>query len=239
MIIKEQTKKHILVVDDTPDNLNILDITLTNAGYNTLTASSGDYTLNLLSSADSLPDMILLDVIMPGLDGFETCRRLKTKPDTSKIPVIFMTALANVEDTVKGFEAGGVDYITKPFQNDEILARINTHMTINALQQQLEVKNTQLNEKNAQLHEKNAQLETALERVKLLSGILPICCNCKKIRNDEGSWQNVEVYVRDHSEAMFSHSICHGCKIELYPMEQYPELYKNGSGESEIENTSM
>jgi len=121
-----------------------------------------------------------------------------------------LTSLSDVENIVKGFEVGGVDYITKPFQQDEMLVRINTHLTIRSLQKQLEVKNTQSNEKNA-------QLEAALDRVKLLSGILPICCNCKKIRNDEGSWQDVVIYVRDHSEAMFSHVICPDCKMELYP----------------------
>ena len=208
MSTESLTKSSILVVDDSPDNLTILANTLANAGHNTLIASSGDSALNQLSH--HLPDLILLDVLMPGIDGFETCRRLKAKPDTANIPVIFMTSLSDVENIVKGFEVGGVDYITKPFQQDEMLVRINTHLTIRSLQKQLEVKNTQSNEKNA-------QLEAALDRVKLLSGILPICCNCKKIRNDEGSWQDVVIYVRDHSEAMFSHGICPDCKMELYP----------------------
>ncbi len=114
------------------------------------------------------------------------------------------------ENTIAGFEAGGVDYITNPFQKDELLVRINTHLSIHALQQQLEVK-------NAQLHEKNVQLEAALEKVKLLSGMLPICSNCKDIRDDECYWQDVAVYVRDHSEAMFTHSICPECNIKFYP----------------------
>ncbi len=206
--MEEQTKKCILVVDDTPNNLTLLVDILTDAGYNAFIASSGECALDQLSH--SIPDLILLDVLMPGIDGFETCRRLKAIPDTSKIPVIFMTALDDVKNTIAGFEAGGVDYITKPFQKDELLVRINTHLTINALQQQLEVK-------NAQLLEKNVQLEAALERVKLLSGILPICCSCKKIRNDDGSWQDVDGYVSEHSEAMFTHSICRDCQMELYP----------------------
>ncbi len=205
---ENQASKSILVVDDSPTNLTLMVEVLTEAGYDTLAANSGDRALNQLSR--HLPDLILLDILMPGLNGFETCCRIKAYPDTSKIPVIFMTALTDTENTVKGFEVGGVDYITKPFQQAEMLARINTHMTICSLQQQLELKNTQL-------HDNNVQLEAALERVNLLSGILPICCNCNKIRDVDGSWQDVVVYVRDNSEADFTHGICPDCKIELYP----------------------
>ncbi len=213
MSTESLTKKNILVVDDIPNNLTILAEALTNTGYNVFVANSGDRALYQVEH--HIPDLILLDILMPGLDGFETCRRLKAKPDTAQIPVVFMTALDDVENTIKGFEAGGVDYINKPFRQAEVLARINTHLSIHALRQQLEVKNTQL-------HEKNVQLEEALKNVKLLSGMLPICSNCKDIRDDEGYWQDVAVYVRDHSEAMFTHSICPECNIKLYP-----ELYED------------
>ncbi|MCP4251807.1 MAG: response regulator [Candidatus Scalindua sp.] len=205
---ERQASKSILVVDDSPTNLTLMVEVLTEAGYDTLVANSGDHTLDQLSR--HLPDLILLDIMMPGLNGFETCCRIKANPDTSEIPVIFMTALDDINNTVKGFEVGGVDYITKPFRQAEMLVRIDTHMTICSLKQQLKLKNTQL-------HDKNVQLEAALERVNLLSGILPICCNCKKIRDVDGSWQDVVVYVRDNSEADFTHGICPDCKIELYP----------------------
>ncbi len=100
--------------------------------------------------------------------------------------------------------------ITKPFQIEEVLARVYTHLTIRDLQKTLQ-------EKNEQLQIKNNELETALAKVKLLSGLLPICANCKKIRNDEGYWQQVEVYIHEHSEADFSHGVCPDCMKKLYP----------------------
>ncbi len=208
MSTETNVKKTILVVDDHPTNLRILITTLNEAGYKTLIANSGDRALYQV--AHHPPDLILLDVLMLGLDGFETCRRLKANPTTTKIPVIFMTALANVSDKLTGFEVGAVDYITKPFQQAEVLVRVNTHLTIHTLQQQLEIQ-------NLQLHEKNVQLEAALDKVKQLSGLLPICANCKRIRDDADNWQDVAVYVRDHSEADFSHSICPNCVKVLYP----------------------
>ncbi len=214
MSTENSVKGTILVVDDHPPNLKIVIDTLNEAGYKTLIADSGDQALHQI--AHRPPDLILLDVLMPGLDGFETCHRLKENPITADIPVIFMTALVDVSDKIKGFEFGAVDYITKPFQQEEVLARVNTHLTLRRLQQHVE-------DQNVQLHKKNIQLEMALGQVKQLSGILPIGANCKKIRDDEGYWEDVAVYIRDHSEVEFSHGICPDCIIELYP-----EFYKGG-----------
>ncbi len=127
----------ILVVDDNPNNLRIMLEMLTSAGYEVLIANSGSRALYQIPNRS--PDLILLDVLMPAMDGFETCRRLKQDSATSMIPVIFMTALADVEYKVRGFTAGGVDYITKPFQHAEVLARLSTHLEIRTLQQRLEV----------------------------------------------------------------------------------------------------
>ena len=208
MNIENNEERRILVVDDLPDNLRILTNTLNQAGYQTLIANSGDRALYQISHQP--PDLILLDVMMPGIDGFETCRRLKANPDTAPIPVIFMTALSDIDNKIMGFEAGAVDYITKPFQIKEVLVRVDTHLTIARLQRQLEAQ-------NAQLQERNAELEAALGTVKLLSGMLPICANCKKIRDDTGYWEDVAVYVREHSEAEFTHGICPVCIETLYP----------------------
>lgn len=122
-------KSTILVVDDQPANLQILLTFLKQCGYHTRVADTGERALTTLGKEEK-PDLILLDVMMPGIDGFETCRRIKANPGTCEIPVIFMTALDSVEDKVRGFEAGGVDYITKPFQQTEVLARVNTHVTL-------------------------------------------------------------------------------------------------------------
>ena len=125
----------ILLVDDTPENLDILVDTLERQGFQLCVAKNGEAVFDRLKHIR--PDLILLDVLMPGMDGFEVCRRLKAAPDTQDIPVLFMTALPDVVDKVKGFEAGAVDYITKPFQQEEVLARIKAQLTIRKLQREL------------------------------------------------------------------------------------------------------
>jgi diguanylate cyclase (GGDEF)-like protein len=118
----------ILLVDDIPANLNVLVETLKNEGYNLSFATSGEIALTTVEKFQ--PDLILLDIMMPGIDGFETCQRLKQNQATKHIPVIFITAKTDTEDIVKGFTFGGVDYITKPFRQDEVLARVRTHLTL-------------------------------------------------------------------------------------------------------------
>ncbi len=125
----------ILAVDDTPTNLRILLDYLKELGFKTLIATSGERAIQQLELV--LPDLILLDVMMPGLDGFATCRQIKQNPTTKDIPVIFMTALSETVDKVKGFEAGAVDYVTKPFQQEEVLARITTHLTMQRQKREL------------------------------------------------------------------------------------------------------
>jgi len=147
----------ILIVDDIPDNVSTLFHFLDTHDFEVLVARDGEAALELIDY--ERPDLILLDVMMPGIDGFETCRRLKADVKTQEIPIIFMTALSDTLDKVKGFELGAVDYITKPIHQEEVLARINTHITLRHLQQQLEVKNTELETKNVELETKNAELE--------------------------------------------------------------------------------
>ncbi|MBE9563487.1 MAG: response regulator, partial [Proteobacteria bacterium] len=134
----------ILIIDDEPNNLNILRKCLCNANFKVFVAKDGEAALKRLNHIK--PDLILLDVMMPGIDGFETCRQLKKNELTKEIPVIFVTAKAEAIDKVKGLEIGAVDYITKPFQVEEVIARVNKHLTINNLHKQLETQNTQLQE---------------------------------------------------------------------------------------------
>ena len=132
----DAAKPVVLVADDTPANLSVLLELLSQAGYDVLIAEDGESALERASYAR--PDLILLDVLMPELDGFATCERLKAQPETREIPVIFMTALADTVDKVRGFDAGAVDYVTKPFQPEELLARVRTHLTIRELQTKLQ-----------------------------------------------------------------------------------------------------
>lgn len=138
-------KPKILIVDDTPTNLSILEEIL-NEDYFISVAQSGNQALSIIEKFT--PDLILLDVNMPGIDGFETCRKLKSQKDTHGIPVIFITARSEPEDIIQGFNEGGVDYITKPFNHSEVLARVQTHLKVQQLIIQLGLKNDQLKELN-------------------------------------------------------------------------------------------
>jgi signal transduction histidine kinase len=136
------TRYTLLLVDDTPTNLSVLSEYLKQYGFKVIVARDGDSGIKRAQYAQ--PDIILLDVMMPGIDGFETCRRLKADALTRDIPVIFMTALAGTDDKVKGFSAGAVDYVTKPLQQEEVLARLTTHLKIQALTHSLQRRNQQL-----------------------------------------------------------------------------------------------
>ncbi len=135
-------KYTVLVVDDNPTNLAVVADYLKEYGFKTPVASNGEMALKRAKYIQ--PDIILLDVMMPGIDGFETCRRFKADESTQNIPIIFMTALASTEDKVTGFKVGAVDYVTKPLQQEEVLARITTHLSIRDLTRRLQKKNIQL-----------------------------------------------------------------------------------------------
>lgn len=204
----DTSKANILVVDDTLANLHLLTKMLAEHGYKVRPTTNGRTALSAAQMEP--PDLILLDIMMPEMDGYEVCGRLKADERTRDIPIIFISAISETIDKVAAFSIGGVDYITKPFHVEEVLVRVKTHLTIRHLQKTLQ-------EKNEQLQVKNNELEAALAKVKLLTGLLPICANCKRIRDDEGYWQQVEVYIRDHSEAEFSHGLCPDCITKLYP----------------------
>jgi PleD family two-component response regulator len=191
----------ILIVDDTPENLTVLRQMLAEQNYMVRPALNGEIAIKAVNT--SSPDLILLDIRMPGMDGYEVCKQLKSDEKTSGIPVIFISALNELDDKIKAFSLGGVDYITKPFQAEEVLARVKTHLTLRSLQKSIE--------------DKNAQLQKALDEVKILSGFLPICSSCKNIRDDKGYWNQIENYISKHSEAEFSHSICPECAKKIYP----------------------
>jgi len=132
----------ILVVDDTPTNLDVLLDLLEVDGFKVVVAEDGEIAIALAEYAP--PDLILLDVLMPGIDGFETCRRLKNSLSTQEIPIIFLTAVSDNVDKVKGLNLGAVDYITKPLHHEEVLARVNTHVRLQNLTKRLTEQNEQL-----------------------------------------------------------------------------------------------
>ncbi len=147
---------NILVVDDTPDNLRLLVGMLSNKGYKVRPVPSGK--LALAATDGLLPDLILLDINMPDMNGYEVCQQFKTREGTRDIPVIFLSALNDVFDKVQAFSVGGVDYVTKPFQVEEVLARIQTHLTLRSLQTSLEQKNIALQQALLELQTTQKQL---------------------------------------------------------------------------------
>jgi diguanylate cyclase (GGDEF)-like protein len=158
-MVRETTSTNgtILVIDDNVTNLKVASAHLQAANYEVLTARDGLSGIERIKFAQ--PDLILLDVQMPGIDGFETCRRLKTDPATAAIPVIFTTVLTNVEDKVRGFTSGAVDYIPKPFQVEELLARVNTHLTIYRLQRELQAEIRERRTAEVGLKKANSELQ--------------------------------------------------------------------------------
>ncbi len=159
--IIDLTGAKVLTVDDVPANLDVLSQALEGDGYNVLVATDGETALKV--AAQTAPDLILLDVMMPGIDGYETCRRFKANPDTEDIPVVFLTARGELEGVMEGFQAGGVDYITKPFQRDEVLVRIRTHLERSRLARALADLNEHLEEKVKERTAELAQKVTELE----------------------------------------------------------------------------
>ncbi|OGU17921.1 MAG: histidine kinase [Geobacteraceae bacterium GWC2_53_11] len=199
-------KAKLLIVDDTATNIQILNEAL-EGEFETFFALNG---VDALKTAQAvLPDLILLDVMMPAMDGFEVCSRLKEDPQLKDIPVIFITALGQPEEESRGLTLGAVDYVTKPINPALVLLRVRNH---------LELKN----QRDA-LERRTRELEKALAEIKLLQGIIPICASCKKIRDDKGYWQQVEVFIMNHSEAEFSHGLCPACAEKLYP-NQYAKM---------------
>ena len=152
----------ILIVDDTPRNIQVLGTILKEQGYQINVAQNGLQALDVVTKVT--PDIILLDVMMPELDGFETCKRLKEDPNTAEIPVIFLTAKVETDDVVHGFELGAVDYITKPFNPTELLVRVDTHLTLYKLKRNLE---QLVEERTEELQYAHAQLQQYVKELEV------------------------------------------------------------------------
>jgi PleD family two-component response regulator len=146
----------ILIVDDVPANLDVLCQALETEGYRIIAAPSGTVALQIAQRTQ--PDLILLDIMMPEMNGFETCRRLKADASTADIPVIFITARDEMSSIIEGFEVGGVDYITKPFRHEEVRIRVQTHLMIKRLQNELREANQEIQARNEELEKAYAQL---------------------------------------------------------------------------------
>lgn len=145
----DHSQYSVVIVDDTPENIRLLAQLLSEQGYRVRSAPNGERALATVRK--ERPDLILLDILMPGMDGYEVCRQLKSDDQLKHVPVIFISALNEAFDKVTAFSAGGVDYVTKPFQVEEVLARVQTHLSIESMRQQLEAQNHQLSAQNREL----------------------------------------------------------------------------------------
>ncbi len=186
----------ILIADDDPICRCVLATALSEWGYEVLTAHDGSVAWELLQSKDA-PRLAICDWRMPYLDGLQLCKKIRNAPRLQSIYVILLTAYAGTENIIHGLESGADDFIAKPFDREELLARLNVGKRILRLQNHLA--------------DRVDELETALKEVKTLKRLLPICSYCKKIRDDKDYWQEVETYLSTNTDARFSHGICPCC----------------------------
>jgi len=194
----------VLIAEDETVSRRLLEATLVRWGYEVVVASDGVEAWEALQGDDA-PSLAILDWMMPSMDGLEVCRRIRNRPSSTPPYLILLTAKGRREDIVTGLEAGANDYVTKPFNREELRARVQVGVRMVELQQSLT--------------DRVRALEEALARVKQLQGLLPICSYCKKIRDDQNYWQQVESYIAEHSQAQFSHSICPDCYEKLVKPE--------------------
>lgn len=190
----------ILIAEDDPVSRHVLTANLRNWGHEVVAVSNGLEAWQALQKVDA-PHLAILDWMMPAMEGPEVCRRLRQSAREIETYVILLTARQGVAEVVKGIAAGADDYLTKPYHRDELCVRVQVGVRMIELQ--------------TKLADRVGQLEQALEQVKRLQGVIPICGYCKKIRDDQDYWQNVDSYIATHSEAEFSHGICPSCYAEI------------------------
>ena len=186
----------VLTADDDPTATLILSRKLESWGLAPVVAHDGNEAWATIAG-DPTISMAILDWMMPGVDGLELCRRIRADTVRSPMYVILVTARDARADLVAGLDAGADDYLIKPFDSDELRARVHVGLRVLGLQSHLAAR--------------VAELEDALSKIKQLRGLLPICSYCKKVRNDDNYWEQVDQYVTDHSEVQFSHGICPSC----------------------------
>ena len=186
----------ILIAEDNAISCRMLELFFAKQGYEVVVAFNGNEAWNILKKRNT-PQLVILDWMMPGMSGIDVCKKVCQKKNGMLVYIIFLTARGCKKDITEGLQAGANDYITKPFDSNELQARVQVGIRMIDLQ-------------NA-LSQNIKKLEEALNRVKQLQGLLPICAYCKRIRVDKNYWQQVERYISEHADVQFSHSICPEC----------------------------
>ncbi len=209
----------ILIAEDDLTSRTILAGVLKKRGHEVVATVNGAEAWEALQQPDA-PRLVILDWMMPLMDGPEVVRRVRALPSTDRTPyLIMLTSKSEKADIITGLEAGANDYLAKPFDLGELQARVEVGRRMLELQ--------------ATLAAKIEELRLALEQIQTLRGIVPICANCKKIRDDQGYWSQVEAYVQKHSGATFTHGICPDCLVRFYPEVAEEVLRKTAIQERE------
>ncbi|PYT14449.1 MAG: response regulator [Acidobacteria bacterium] len=190
----------ILIAEDDAVSRRVLEATLVKWGFEVTTTTNGTEAWQVLV-AEGAPKLAILDWMMPEIDGLEICRRIRQRPGAGPLHIILLTARGRKEDVIAGLQAGADDYVTKPFDHEELRARVQVGVRLVELQ--------------SMLADRVVELEEAIARVRQLRGLLPICSYCKKVRDDKNYWQQVEQYVSTHADVKFSHGICPDCYREV------------------------
>jgi DNA-binding response OmpR family regulator len=192
----------ILIAEDDLTSRTVLASVLKKEGHEVTATVNGAEAWEVLQQPDA-PLLAILDWMMPEVNGLEVVRQVRSLPTNRPPHLIMLTTKSEKDDIIAGLEAGASDYLAKPFHVGELRARIEVGRRMVEMQ--------------AALVGKIEELRQALDQIKTLRGIVPICAGCKQIRDDRGYWNQVEIYVRDHTEAQFSHGICPDCMKKLYP----------------------
>jgi phosphoserine phosphatase RsbU/P len=210
----------VLIAEDDEVSRRILEYWLKKWGYEVVIAHNGEQALEILNRSDA-PRMAILDWMMPVVDGLDVCRQVRKRWEKGYVYIIILTAKDTKQDIIEALEAGADDYINKPYYQGELQSRIKAGRRIVELEMDLSAKIT--------------SLEEALNHVKKLQGLLPICSYCKKVRDDNNYWHQVEEYVSHYSDARFSHGICPEC-YEKYAKADLEEFKKQRSLKKMEEN---
>lgn len=235
-------RMEILIVEDSHTQAEQLRHVLEIHGYKVTVTYNGEEALKYLQKTK--PTIVISDVMMPGIDGYELCRQIKHLDGFQSLPVILLTQLSSPHDIIRGLECGADHFITKPYNKDYLLSHIQ-YIVVNRQLRKSTMSDLGIEiffagqkhfltsdriqildllfstyeavmQKNYELEQINQKLQKSLETIKRLSGLIPICSRCKKIRNDKGYWQQLEVYLKEHSDAEFTHGLCPDCEKELY-----------------------
>jgi two-component system cell cycle response regulator len=241
----ETEKTSILIVEDSSTQAKILQHALEKHGFEVYKSKNGREALEYLN--DHTPSIIISDIVMPEMDGYEFCKKIKSDERLKSIPIVLLTTLSEPEDVIKGLESGADNFMTKPYDEETLIARIHYVLTNAGLREprasgtgieiafagkkhfitsnRIQILDLLIStyenaiQKTRELEKTIRELTHANETIKTLKGLIPICASCKKVRNDAGYWEQIEMYIRDHSEAEFTHGFCPDCLKKLYPKQ--------------------